>query len=57
MLYTGKLLNRRGSQFLILPPEIKFDGREVRLSRLGDSVLIEAPDKSASPRIPARRAK
>ena len=51
----GKLVDRRGSQILIFPPEISFETHPVRLARRGNSALIEPGlDQPESPRDPAR---
>ena len=58
MLSNGKLVNRRGSQILIFPPEIRFETQNIRLARRGNSVLIEpVPDKPLSPRDTARHVR
>ena len=42
---TAKLFMHGRSQAVRLPKEIRFEGTEVRVSRIGDKVVLEAIEK------------
>jgi antitoxin VapB len=42
MSTTAKLFMRGRSQAVCLPKEFRFDGTEVRISKVGDKVILEA---------------
>jgi antitoxin VapB len=41
MSATGKLFRHGGSQAVRLPKEFRFDGTEVRITRIGDRLILE----------------
>ena len=50
MTATAKLFTRGRSQAVRLPKEFRFEGREVRVTKVGDRVILEPmePDESMS---------
>jgi antitoxin VapB len=44
---TAKLFMHGRSQAVRLPKEFRFEGKEVRVSRAGDKVILETMDKVA----------
>lgn len=45
MSATGKIFKHGRSQAVRLPKEFRFEGKEVRLSKVGDKVIMEPLDK------------
>ena len=50
MTATAKLFTHGRSQAVRLPKEFRFEGREVRITRVGDRVILEPLD--AEPGVP-----
>jgi antitoxin VapB len=42
---TAKLFMHNGSQAVLLPREFRFEGKEVRISKVGDKVILEPTEK------------
>lgn len=49
MSATAKLFTHGRSQAVRLPKEFRFEGTEVRVTRVGDKVILEPMDSSAMP--------
>ena len=49
MSATAKLFTHGRSQAVRLPREFRFEGSEVRVSRIGDKVILEPMEASAMP--------
>ena len=45
MSATAKLIIDGDSQVVLLPPEFRFEGTEVRVSKVGDKVVLEPIEK------------
>jgi antitoxin VapB len=50
MSVTAKLFVDGGSQAVCLPDEFRFEGTEVRISKVGDKVILEPLNKPPRPR-------
>jgi antitoxin VapB len=49
MTATAKLFTHGRSQAVRLPKEFRFNGKEVRVSRVGDKVILEPMETSPMP--------
>jgi antitoxin VapB len=49
MSATGKLFRHGGSQAVRLPKEFRFQGTEVRITRVGTRLILEPIDAGAMP--------
>jgi antitoxin VapB len=49
MRATAKLFTHGRSQAVRLPKEFRFDGKEVRVTKIGDKVILEPMQGSAMP--------
>lgn len=49
MSATAKLFTHGRSQAVRLPKEFRFDGKEVRVTRIGDKVILEPMESGAMP--------
>lgn len=49
MSATAKLFTHGRSQAVRLPKDFRFDGKEVRVTKIGDKVILEPMQKSAMP--------
>ena len=47
MISTAKLFMHGRSQAVRLPKEFRFEGSEVRVSKVGDKVILEPPPESS----------
>jgi antitoxin VapB len=57
MSTTTKLFTRGGYQAVRLPKECRFDGKAVRISRVGDQVILEPLKKKRFARLDKRDAR
>jgi antitoxin VapB len=48
MSATAKLITDGDSQLVLLPEEFRFEGAEVRVSKVGDKVILEPGRRSRS---------
>ena len=55
MSSTAKLFIDDGDQAVCLPDEFRFEGTEVRISKVGDKVILEPLKKEAPPAEPDPR--
>jgi antitoxin VapB len=49
MAATAKLIEHAGDQIVLLPEEFRFEGDEVRISRVGDKVVLEPVKDESDP--------
>jgi antitoxin VapB len=49
MSATAKLFTHGRSQAVRLPKDFRFDGKEVRVTKIGDKVILEPMQKTAMP--------
>jgi antitoxin VapB len=49
MSATAKLFTHGRSQAVRLPKEFRFEGKEVRVTKVGDKVILEPMDSGAMP--------
>jgi antitoxin VapB len=49
MRATAKLFTHGRSQAVRLPKEFRFEGKEVRVTKVGDKVIIESMESGAMP--------
>jgi antitoxin VapB len=57
MSATTKLFTRGGFQAVRLPKECRFEGKQVRISRVGDQVILEPLKKKRFARLDKRGAR
>ena len=48
MIATAKLIEYDGDQVVLLPEEFQFENSEVRISKVGDKVVIELVTNEAN---------